>query len=124
MPEYVPFYTVVKEPGKQFLREFGSNLPMGNRNMDSGEFGREAQINWLLYQECVKRSLGHAFYHQAPNGPHFVVSPIGERKYLEDVTQIDTFYNDLSNTEKQKIIAEKGPLSGLVRVVEQLSLGL
>ncbi len=92
--------------------------------MDSGEFGREAQINWLLYQECVKRSLGHAFYHQAPNGPHFVVSPIGERKYLEDVTQIDTFYNDLSNTEKQKIIAEKGPLSGLVRVVEQLSLGL
>ncbi len=121
MPEYVPFYTIVEEPGKQFLREFGSNLPMGNMDMDSGEFGREAQTNWLLYQECVQRSLGHSFYHTAPNGPHWVVSPIGEQKYLKDATEIDRFYNGLSTVEKQKIIAEKGPLSGIVRVVEQLS---
>src|SRR3989338_8117814 len=124
MATYVPFYSVVAEPGKQFLREFGSNASMGNRDMDSGEFGREAQTNWSLYQECVKRSLGHAFYHQAPASSHWVVSPTGERKYLEDATQIDKFYNGLSNAEKEKIIRGKGPLAGLVRIVEQLSLDL
>ena len=124
MPTYVPYFTIVKEPGRQFLREFGSQMPMGNRDMDSGEFGREAQKNWSLYQECVKRSLGHSFYHQASGEPHWVVSPTGERKYLENVTEIGRFYNGLPNAEKQKIIGEKGPLSGLVSVVEQLSLDL
>jgi len=124
MPTYVPYFTVVKEPGKQFLREFGSNAPMGNRDMESGEFGREAQTNWSLYLECVKQSLGHDFYHAAPITPHWVVSPTGERKYLEDTTQIDKFYNDLSDAEKEKIMRGKGPLAGLVSIVEQLSLNL
>lgn len=124
MPTYVPFYSVVAEPGRQFLREFGSRMPMGIRDMDSGEFGREAQTNWSLYQECVQRSLGHAFYHQAPNRPHWIVSPRGEQTYLRDATQIEEFYNGLSTAEKGKIITEKGLLAGLVRVVEQLSLNL
>ncbi len=124
MPAYVPYYTVVKEPGRQFLREFGSNLPMGIRDMDSGEFGREAQRQWSIYTECVRRSLGHAFYHQAPNGPHWVVSPLGERRFLKDGTEIEQFYNGLSGAEKEKIMQEKGPLAGLVRVVEQLAQGL
>ncbi len=124
MVTYIPFYSVVADPGRQFLREFGSRRSMGNRDMDSGEFGREAQTNWSLYQECVKRSLGHDFYHKAPNGPHWVVSPTGERKYLGNEMELRLFYTSLSRIEKEKIIKEKGPLAGLVSVVEQLSLGL
>jgi len=121
MPDYVPYFTVVKQPGKQFLREFGSSAGMGIRDMDSGEFGREAQTNWPLYLECVQRSLSHSFYHNAPSGPHWVISPEGERKYLRDMKEVGQFYTGLSDAEKQKIVDEKGNLADLVRFEQGVS---
>ena len=92
--------------------------------MDSGEFGREAQEKWSMYNECVRRSLGYAFYHQAPNAPHWVVSPKGERTFLRDELEIRQFYNGLSSHEKEMIIKEKGALAGIVGIEARVQFDL
>ncbi len=116
MPQYVPYYTIVPQPGTQFLREFGSNTPMGNRDMDSGEFGRLAQTDWSQYHTLVNGlSLSHSFYHRAPNEPHWIVTSQGEQKYLKGTAELSQFYNNLPANEKQKIIQEKSPLAQLIK---------
>jgi hypothetical protein len=118
MPEYVPYYTIVRQPGRQFLREFGSDGVMGNRDMDSGEFGREAQTKWPSYQDCVNRSLSFNFYHRAPTTPHWVITLAGERKYLKDTTEIKEYYISLPPIEKRRILENGGALSDLIEKIE------
>jgi hypothetical protein len=98
----------MRKPILQLRKTYGSDTPMGNRDMDLGEYCRLAlEGKEEFYRGVIIQSPGYSFYAKAPAGPHWVMTLTGEEKYLRSLEEVKAFYSALPELEKKHLIGSK-----------------